>query len=188
MGQNDHPNECNCVVHRLMRMNPNATEADVLQVVIQDARHRLCHEPYITMYAPPKDGIPYAYTVGLSRMSLPELLVVGLTRDPCAAIFSNVVDWMMAQGGLVLEHRGAYNEHEVPTLGFAELGPMPRATIMPMVGKILDCKADNFRAYQALWPDTSGRLPWHEGFDPHAVQPIIGAGISVPGQGGVAEA
>jgi hypothetical protein len=111
--------------------------------------------------------VPYAYTVGLHERGLPELLVVGMAREPMVRLLSLLADrtfhgerldpgQRIRAGGMHIE----VVEVENPD---AHLD-----VVVALYGR-------DFRALQLVWSDERGRWPWVAAFDAgRGSQPVFG--------------
>lgn len=113
--------------------------------------------------------VPYAYTVGLTRHDVPELLVTGVPPQRAVRLLNLVGERSVREGP-----------------------PAPRVQIEIRPGPLLEvvevehpdahmnCAAAIFgnelRALQLVWADRRGRWPWGPGFnDGRGSQPVLGA-------------
>ncbi|MGV8847815.1 DUF4262 domain-containing protein [Tessaracoccus sp.] len=120
----------------------------------------------------PGDGAGFAYTVGLSGLPAPELIIVGLPPEVAQGILNDIAAtvrdgkrWRAGDrskdfvvGGLELAFIDVDDTSE--HLGVANR-TYPQAAPVP--------------ALQVVWPDTHGRFPWEPswGMGP-TVQPLYG--------------
>jgi len=115
---------------------------------------------------------PFAYTVGLTARTQPELVIAGL--DPLIA--QALLDDLAAR---VLEHdtQLAHGQH-LPDLiaGYdAVLVDGPVTDDLYPGTAIGRYGADRVRLRQIVWPDRDGRFPWDPGYAyPPQAQPLLG--------------
>ncbi|WP_368496997.1 DUF4262 domain-containing protein [Herbiconiux sp. A18JL235] len=114
-------------------------------------------------------GFPaFSYTVGLTSMGHPELVMVGLPFDAAQGFLNNmgadVRDGSRFDAGSVV-----WDQTEPPApIAFVEATDVSGLTAVEQVfGEV--------RALQAVWSDSQGRLPWDVGYrNPPEAQPLLG--------------
>lgn len=110
---------------------------------------------------------PYAYSVGLTAVGLPELVVTGLRPARAATLLNQAASRLRAGvppvPGSVLVLRGGM---QVEVVRLAE----PDAHL-PVAAELFGCAV---RAVQLVWADGSGRSPWHPVFRRGGGQPVLG--------------
>lgn len=118
---------------------------------------------------------PFTYTIGLSFLDHPELIIFGINHDNAAAIL-NELGRRIRDEGLVLEDR---HRDDTVLVGLdVELRAVPRSAHSEYFGvanRILG--RGKFKALQIVWPDPEGKLPWEPGYDEKfkAMQPLLDA-------------
>lgn len=103
----------------------------------------------------PTPVIPFAYTVGLSRLGLPEIVVRGLPADVAGRLLNNAAD--MSRGRRLATGRlyeGVAKGLPVMFCDTDDLG-----TAIALYGEA------DVTAIQMLWPDAHGRMPDEPGCD-----------------------
>lgn len=145
--------------------HPESTKAARLAYV----RGLLAEHPWVVIGVEREGCRPaYSYTVGLTELALPELVITGLSNERAAGVLAT------AAGQLVNE--------EVPQPGAWLLLPGQRLAEVVQVaepGVHLEVAADLFgeplAALQLVYADVRGRLPWDRDFrDGRAGQPVLG--------------
>ncbi|WP_006242414.1 DUF4262 domain-containing protein [Mycolicibacterium tusciae] len=119
----------------------------------------------------PDEIRPYAYTIGLQEMGLPELLATGVTTERALALFDLFVPDVIQDGApapgdqIVLAEGAVFEAVEVDhpdahmDLGVKLFGP-------------------KLRAVQLVWTDGFGRWPWEAEFSYGGIrQPVLGVRI-----------
>lgn len=114
------------------------------------------------------DRRPYAYTIGLHQLGLPELLVTGVTSDRALALLDYFIEEVIADGA--------------PKPGDLIVlcdNAMIEAVHVDHPDAHLDLAVQLFgptlRALQLVWTDACGRWPWDKGFDFDGLrQPVLG--------------
>ena len=114
------------------------------------------------------DRTPFAYTIGLTRYGLPELLVTGVSPGRAVRMLNTV--GRRAVGG------------DQPTPGMQitlPAGPLvemvevehPDAHLIFAVAIL----GDEVTSLQVVWADSRGRWPWSPGFNNgRGIQPVLG--------------
>lgn len=131
------------------------------------------HGWQITGVGADKHNPSFAYTTGLTNYELPELIVVGLPMQT-AKIFLNRFGTEMADGKkfeLNKPYFGYSSNDDYPS-AFIEVSEESKAEYMTLTYKFYN----QFEAWQFIWCDTRGNLPWHECYDSqfHIKQSILG--------------
>ena len=114
------------------------------------------------------DKHPYAYTLGLHELGLPELLATGVTTERALALFDYFAPEAILNGTpapgdrIVLADTAMFEAVEVDH---------PDAH-MNLAVKLY---GPELRAVQLVWTDMSGRWPWDATFDFDGLrQPVLG--------------
>lgn len=119
------------------------------------------------------DDVEFAYTVGLSGLRHPEVIILGMPSEH-ALTFLNMIGDEVWRGGR-FEHgtvTGQFTSDSAPVV-FLHAQATDRLTAVAEVfGRV--------EALQMVWPDTTGRLPWQNGYrNPPEAQPLLGPAPSV---------
>ena len=114
------------------------------------------------------DRRPYAYTIGLHQLGLPELLATGVTTERALVLLDYFGQAAIAEGAPKPGHRRDF-------LGLAQI----EAVHVDHPDAHLDLAVRLFgprlRAVQLVWTDTQGRWPWNKRFDFDGLrQPVLG--------------
>ncbi len=117
---------------------------------------------------PDPDDVPCSYTVGLTAMGHPELVVVGLPSSAAHDYLYLAVEAVRLgrrfEAGMRTE---ALTGSNAPVV-FVEAVDTSRLTA---VGEIYG----TVEALQLVWPDSSGHLPWEGDYrNPPGTQPLLG--------------
>lgn len=111
---------------------------------------------------------PFAYTLGLTRCDLPELLITGVSSQRAVRLLNAVARRSVARGAPI---PGA--QFAIPSGPLIEVVQVdhPNAHLnfaVPLLG-------GEIRALQLVWADRRGRWPWAEEFNNgRATQPVLG--------------
>jgi hypothetical protein len=114
------------------------------------------------------DEVGFSYTVGLTALGHPEVIVLGMPWKS-AHEFLNLIGDEVRRGaryqpGTVT---GAFTDEDSPVV-FIQVAETDRLTAVGQIYGRVD-------AVQMIWPDSTGRLPWQEGYrNGPAVQPLLG--------------
>lgn len=121
---------------------------------------------------PDSDDGAFAYTVGLSRKDHPELVCDGLPQDSSYALLDQL-GRRVVEDGVVLEHGQLFHADAAD----ADQG-LPVAIITAEDDDDLTAVAQLYgarSALQVIWPDSTGRLPWHQDYaNPPQLQRLRG--------------
>ena len=126
----------------------------------------------------PEDEYPdWCYTVGLTELGVPELVVFGLPSQTAGPLLNALGD--RVAGGLRLQ------EGEV--IDFDQWTHRVLVLPLPNAAQILHTAVDYYeslpgrpgpavRAWQLVWDDLAGRFPWEPEYEPPGwLQPMPGA-------------
>ena len=108
----------------------------------------------------------FAYTVGLTGLRLPELLVTGMADRDAADLLNGVAHRMVCHD----EHLDAGAQHAWPGPIRAEIVEVAEPTVHLVMAHRLYGPA--IRAVQLVRADDRGRWPWEVGF--RGNQPVLG--------------
>ncbi|MDX6749384.1 DUF4262 domain-containing protein [Geminicoccaceae bacterium 1502E] len=105
---------------------------------------------------------PFAYSVGLARLNLPEILVMGLDADTMHGLVNNAV-YMMRESGEPFEEGARVDgiARGYPVV-FRRIGHTAAQEYLRVASVFY---GDGFTAMQMVWPDAEGRMPTEPGFD-----------------------
>ncbi|OBI42897.1 DUF4262 domain-containing protein [Mycobacterium sp. E796] len=144
--------------------NPGGTTEEYLA----ELRQTMLETGWAVQYVE-SDRMPFAYTVGLTRYGLPELLVTGVTPRRAAQMLNT------------LGRRAVKGERPSPGMRIA----LPAGALVEMVevdhpdvylifaGAIF---GDEVTALQVVWVDSRGHWPWSPSFNNgRGIQPVLGA-------------
>src|SRR5660397_43205 len=125
----------------------------------------------------PDSGFTYAYTVGLSRFALPEIITYGLTLGTSHDILNKV-----AERAVVAVTAVSATHPLVPGTVIADMlhGAFPAAVIqvddpeakLPMAHLLFG--EESLHAVQLVFPDTQWRWPWDVESDVYDQLPVLG--------------
>jgi hypothetical protein len=145
--------------------HPESTKAARLDYV----RGLLEDHPWVVIGVE-RDGYrpPYSYTVGLTELDRPELVVTGLTKERGANVLMAVAERIL--------------ETEAPTAGTRLQLPGRRpgeivriAEPSVHLGVAADLFGERLTALQLVYADIRGRWPWDKNFrNGRAGQPVLG--------------
>jgi hypothetical protein len=128
----------------------------------------------VTMVEPtPTDpGIPFAYTVGLTARTQPELVIAGLDPLIAQALLNDLAARVVEQH-MQLAH--GQHLHDLIAGYDAVLVDGPLTDDLYPGTAIGRYGADRVRLRQIVWPDRDGRFPWDPGYAyPRRAQPLLG--------------
>lgn len=118
------------------------------------------------------DHAPFSYTIGLTAMGHPEVIVTGLPFEH-AQIFLNNIGFDVRDGkqfrpGDTTED---LTEPGKPVAFIAVANTTDLTAVVQVYGSVT--------AVQMVWPDSLGRLPWVEGYpNPPEAQPLLGPAVA----------
>ena len=116
-----------------------------------------------------EEGVPFAYTVGLTAMGHPEIVEQGLPNE-VGHQFLNLVGAEVRAGRRFAASSIVRDlaEGDNP-VAFIQVEDTSELTAVELVYGVVN-------ALQLVWSDSSGRLPWEPDFGPGAAQqPLLGA-------------
>lgn len=147
--------------------HPGSTLEDYLELL----RRKILKRGWTVQYVE-DDRRPFAYTVGLTRHELPELLMTGVSPQRALRILSGVARQSLRAGPPTPGSR--ISLPIAPPLEVVEVEHPDAHLYMAM--NIFD---GGVTALQLVWSDRRGRWPWASDFnDGRAVQPVLGARAS----------
>lgn len=115
------------------------------------------------------DGAPFAYTVGMTVRSLPELLIYGLPSE-VATVVLNAAGARMGEDGPLQDGQrlsGLIQNYDLAVVDAVHTHDLAMAR--RFYGN------DQVQAIQLVWPDQNGRYPWDEGYSIRpTTQPLTG--------------
>ncbi|AEV81803.1 hypothetical protein ACWT_0789 [Actinoplanes sp. SE50] len=118
------------------------------------------------------DVAPFAYTVGLTADSHPELIIAGLPPDLAHQLLNELAGRVHEEGARFRHGRRVTDlivEQDVVLLNGS-----PTAELWP--GAALARYGRRVRLQQLVWPDPGNRFPWQAGYsDADHAQPLIDA-------------
>jgi hypothetical protein len=153
--------------------NPHATPDEYLDIL----RDTIADYGWAVQFVE-DDRRPFAYTIGLHKRGLPELLITGLQPQPSAQLLNSVAHQLVDEGMRLrpaehIDYQGEFLlevvevEHPDVHLTFAV------ALCGPEV-----------RAYQLVWADDRSRWPWDRGWGHgRRRQPVLGMRTRLPNAG-----
>ena len=145
--------------------HPESTKAARLAYV----RELLAEHPWVVIGVD-RDGYrpPYSYTVGLTELDRPELLITGLSKDRAANV-------LMAAAELVLDvgAPAAGTRIWLPAKRPGEIVEVAEPSVHLEVAA--DLFGERLGALQLVYADVRGRWPWDKKFrNGRAGQPVLG--------------
>jgi hypothetical protein len=120
------------------------------------------------MPGPTEDEIQFSYTIGLTALDHPEVIILGMPHQSTHEFLNLIGD--AVSRGTRYEHgtlTGEFTDDDTP-IAFIRAEDTERLTAVDEIyGRV--------SALQMIWPDSAGRLPWQDGYrNPAAVQPLLG--------------
>lgn len=116
----------------------------------------------------PDDRRPYAYTLGLHELGLPELLATGVTTDRALALMDYFAREVIENGPPAPGDRFPMSD-----IAMFEAVQVERPDVHMELGAMLF--GSKLRAVQLVWTDMRGRWPWDSAFDYYGMkQPVLG--------------
>ena len=151
--------------------NPHRTTDDYLDVV----REIIDGHQWAVQYVEDEDR-PFAYTVGLTDLGLPELLITGLPPRTSLRLLNSVAHDMVDDGTILRPamHIDFQSEFllEVVTVDHPDVHLRCAVAIC----------GPEVRALQLVWTDDFRRWPWDRGWSHgRRRQPVFGVRSPVPG-------
>ena len=154
--------------------HPHATIDDYLGELVKIVKKNRWAVQYVE-----GEDRPFAYTIGLHELGLPELLVTGLNAEASARLLNTVTRYTV-DGGTRLRP-GEYVHHEQLMLEVVEVDH-PDVHLKFAVGLF----NQPIRALQLVWTDDRRHWPWDRGWSHgRRRQPVFGVRSSCPPPDGV---
>ncbi|GAA3512777.1 hypothetical protein GCM10022234_04280 [Aeromicrobium panaciterrae] len=144
--------------------NPNATDADYLELI----REKISTYGWFIQYVERDRRRPsFAYTVGLTPMGHPELLVTGLTPRRAGNLLNPIAHGLMSHDDPAYV---AGERHTWPDRLTVEVVDVAEPTVHLVMANAI--YGPLLRAVQLVYADDRGRWPWQVGF--RGTQPVLG--------------
>lgn len=129
------------------------------QAVLDQIERRIEEHGWAVINAVFDRGV-LAYTVGLEEtLGHPEIVIAGLEPHSATALADIAAAWIRERGPVPLDR---------PVHGLATAPVVFKAIPQRVAGQTLRVatqRRSDSRAVQMVWPDRSGRMPWHDDFD-----------------------
>lgn len=111
---------------------------------------------------------PYSYTVGLTELDRPELLITGLAKDRAANVLIAVAEQVVDTGAPAVGAR-----IQLPGKRPGEVVRLTEPSVH--LGVAADLYGERITALQLVYADIKGRFPWDKQFrNGRAGQPVLG--------------
>lgn len=130
---------------------------------VLERHRRLIHEQgwsVVTLGGEGRRALPYAHTVGLTRLGHPELLVSGRAASEAEYLLNTLGDEVLAG-------------HRFHVGDALQRGPWPPMRLLRVssadalvMTRVLDGGDPSAPALQAVWSDGAGHWPWELGWAP----------------------
>jgi hypothetical protein len=142
--------------------NPSDAEED-----IDGLRASVCAHGWAIKYVE-DERRPYAYTIGLHELGLPELLVTGVTTERALALLDYFIQEAIAKGAPRPGDRITLSD----TVNIEAVHVDQPDVHLSLAVRLFGPK---LRAVQLVWTDMCGRWPWNKQFDFDGLrQPVLG--------------
>lgn len=145
--------------------HPDATQGDYHRAVVLPIIERCGW--FVQGVDGTRTQAPFAYTVGLTPLGLPELLVTGLPHEQAATLVNRVATQWRHAGSVAAGHQFDVDGRAVEVVEV----PVPSAHLYVAI----ELYGEQIRAAQLVWADERGRWPWeraHRGG--RGGQPVLG--------------
>lgn len=120
--------------------------------------------------------VNWAYTVGLTRAGLPELVVTGLPGGVAAGLLNDFAAHLGHSDDTPMPGERITFENGGPSIELVELAE-PSVHLLMAVGLY----GKKIRAVQLVYADDEGRLPWERSYNGgHGGQPVLGSRAPAP--------
>lgn len=110
------------------------------------------------------EKIPFAYTVGLSSLSLPELIISGLDGRRSHNVLNLCAEKMVAQSAPFLNGHIFDDLANFPTYLGDVTDPAMKTRFTKLVNHLPH--KGQYCLQQLVMPDSKGKFPWDGGYDP----------------------
>jgi hypothetical protein len=115
------------------------------------------------------EEVCFSYTIGLTALGHPEVIVMGMPYESALEFLNLIGDEVRT--GKRYEHgtvTGEFTDEDSPVM-FIRAEDTERLTAVDEVyGRV--------EALQMIWPDSTGRPPWQDGYrNPPGAQPLLGS-------------
>lgn len=147
--------------------HPDATTEDYLA----ELRETMLRHGWAVQYVE-NERRPFAYTVGLTRYGLPELLITGVAPRRAARLLSTV-----AQRAVDGDRPAPGMTVDLAAGPFVEMVEVKHPDVHLVFA--IAMFGEEVTALQVVWADSRGRWPWSPGFDDgRGTQPVLGVRAS----------
>ncbi|GAA1961432.1 DUF4262 domain-containing protein [Amycolatopsis minnesotensis] len=120
--------------------------------------------------------VNWAYTVGLTRAGLPELVVTGLPGEVAAGLLNDFAGHLCHSDEAPEPGARINFENGAPSIELVELTE-PSVHLLMAVGLY----GEKIQALQLVYTDDEGRLPWERSYnDGRGGQPVLGSRAPAP--------
>lgn len=120
------------------------------------------------------DTRPFAYTVGLHRSGLPELIITGMAAHTATRLLNSIAH-MITDDGTELAPAMHIDYQDEYLLEVVEV-EHPDVHLLYAIRLF----GGSVRALQLVWSDEQGRLPWDPEWAGHRRQPVLGVRAPIP--------
>ncbi|MGB6207839.1 DUF4262 domain-containing protein [Mycobacterium sp.] len=149
--------------------HPDATVLEWLELIHEEVQK----QGWVVQFVE-SDRTPYAYTVGLHKRGLPELLVTGLSPQRAARILNSVAEYLL-DGGRPIPGERILVGGEVLVDVVQVQHPDARMNVA------VAFYGSELKALQLVWPDDQGHRPWCPEFSNGEIrQPVLGVRVDPP--------
>ena len=114
------------------------------------------------------ENVCFSYTIGLTALQHPEVVILGMPFESAQAFLNLIGDEV--QRGARYEHgtvTGEFTDEDSPVVFIRAEETRWLTAVEQVYGRV--------SALQMIWPDSTGRLPWHDGYrNAPEGQPLLG--------------
>ncbi|WP_332642104.1 DUF4262 domain-containing protein [Aeromicrobium sp.] len=144
--------------------NPNATDTDYLRLIQEKIS---TYGWFIQFVEKDRRRPPFAYTVGLTPIGHPELLITGLAPKKSGPMLNSIAHGLMSHDDAPYV---AGDRHVWPDGLTIEVVDVAEPTVHLVMANAT--YGPDLHAVQLVYADDRGRWPWQVGF--RGVQPVLG--------------
>lgn len=150
--------------------NPDGTAEEYLEHL----REIIGDHGWVVQYVE-SDKRPFAYTVGLHGLGLPELLITGLSAQVSCRVLNSIAHMVVDDGTVLMPamHIDYVDRFLIEVVEVEHPDVHMRFAV--------DIFGPNIRALQLVWADEKGRFPWVTGWGHgRRRQPVLGCRTDWP--------